>query len=141
MKRGLIINAFGRKNVTREIKFRAWDDLNKEMKLAWHPRFKVDGYTTEILQDDILMQFTGLKDKTGKEIYEGDIVEWSIYEDAQDTVDGIEAEIRIRDSIAFSNGCFKCDKRTELLFNKMAPHRKIEVIGNIYENPELLAVK
>lgn len=137
--------------MTREIKFRAWDKAGKTMQAVHSLEMPLLGDIGKVVCDtgkslrettrgDVeLMQWTGLLDKSGKEIYEGDTLEWSIYEDAQDTEDGEEKEIRIRDYVYFSNGCFALKKRTELLFNKMAPHRKLEIIGNIYENPDLLA--
>jgi len=63
---------------SREIKFRAWHEINKNM----HPPSSMFEITTNgqiyregfnCTDDYILMQYTGLKDKNGKEIYEGDI--------------------------------------------------------------------
>ena len=72
--------------MNREIKFRVWDVENKEMlevqELDFEPTFyggriaiRPDQYNDYFYTEDmILMQYTGLKDKNGKEIYEGDIV-------------------------------------------------------------------
>ena len=138
----------------REIKFRAWDKKRKEMLLAGdYPQdeevmnlMDIDWEGLGILFDGdiiacdecgrfaylandryVLMQYTGLKDKNGKEIWEGDIVKG---------IRGIGGEcvfICGRFSIRYKDG-------THLTFiseNK----NDVEVIGNIYENPELLAAK
>lgn len=132
----------------RTIKFRAWDKINKKMcsSIGTERTFYGGHLCLEITkarpdEDSLdnksvalfnyeLMQFTGLLDKNGKEIYEGDIVEWTIFPEGKKPT-------RIKDAVGFSNGCFKVEKRVELLGLK-EPHRKLEVIGNIYENPELL---
>jgi uncharacterized phage protein (TIGR01671 family) len=123
----------------REIKFRAWvvdeyqEDGNtpKSFKmLNWFPDFfsdmsPVTSYGTTISEDVILMQSIGLKDKNGKDIYEGDIlkhISGLLYR-----VDFDEENCRYIFNLIDS----KCD------FNHMEPERSkelwYEVVGNIYE--------
>jgi len=84
----------------------------------------------ERLQKIILMQFTGLKDKNGKEIYEGDIV--------KDENNIREVIFHIPDGVNNIYGFTQRDiKKNEWVgFNKI--ENDFEIIGNIYENPELL---
>ena len=81
-----------------------------------------------------LMQFTGLKDKNGKEIYEGDIV-LSKYFDNR-----IDKYVKRKAKVMFERGCFlvKNGYWTPLLTNIIGDTWALEIIGNIYENPELL---
>ena|SRR3990167_3753810 len=140
----------------RTIKFRAWDAIHTKMYLWDIPEthslwidfgghiFKPSGIREFISLDDkdfILMQFTGLLDKNGKEIYEGDIIrienyktEWKHGEPPFDwRLFSIEW---IRYTWVFTNKAINTplsdyDTRTLEPF-------QIEIIGNIYENPELL---
>jgi len=97
----------------REIKFRAWDKRFKEMR-----------YDNE---DLILLQFTGLKDKNGKEIYEGDIIEW-------DAFTGCKIKKRRRTEV----GYYIREWASEFTFPTIVHKKSLEVIGNIYENKDLL---
>ncbi len=115
----------------REIKFRAWDKENGLMikdnplrgfplTMTWTGNVYVDGK----LQDYFMMQYTGLKDKHSKEIYEGDIVRHS----------------SITGTVIYHDGLFAIDSiRVEpsLPLFYTSPE-KIEIIGNIYEEPESL---
>ena len=85
----------------------------------------------------ILMQFTGLKDKNGKEIYEGDIVKYQglegfDYEDKEETIS----------EVAFIDGAFVpvylSTRNHHNSDDEMIIVEDLEVIGNIYETPELL---
>ena len=63
--------------MNREIKFRAWDDVSEKM-LNWNDFLDTNMKNTFIAPEStglILMQYTGLHDKNGKEIYEGDLVQ------------------------------------------------------------------
>jgi uncharacterized phage protein (TIGR01671 family) len=135
----------------REIKFRAWDKKNKRMFIPISFQHGVHGIYNIIKEkltsvgsslyggDFVLMQYTGLKDKNGKEIYEEDIVGYpvSIYlgEDANGIAHWGDEEIHSTD-IIFTNGGFTGRQDTCSLIDTKI--NKIEVIGNIYENPELL---
>ena len=125
----------------REIKFRAWNDKSKEMfdvdVLAINPVMWDSGGTGVSLayQPHIkVMQYTGLKDKNGKEIYEGDVVESFT----------IPNGYICRGVVIFENGSFLMDVKNapfaESGFKADFDERICEytVLGNIYENPELL---
>lgn len=81
------------------------------------------------------MQYTGLKDENGKEVYEGDIVEATYcvdgcYYDTEDEYSVIQWD----DKQCGFNIMFK----DELLSSPISYYVSFEVVGNIYENPELL---
>jgi uncharacterized phage protein (TIGR01671 family) len=113
--------------MSREIKFRVWDKNENDI-VRWELLNDgiIDLYHLFFSKDEnlIIQQFTGLKDINGKEIYEGDICKHN-------------NDIAV---IVFWEGAF--------IFNKYYTHnnsltnfaciRTFEIIGNIYETPELL---
>jgi len=108
----------------RVIKFRAWDDDLKIM-LNWEDM----RYCVNPDSRFFISQFTGLHDKNGVEIYEGDILSNSM---AYPMV----SSVKWNNDKALFNAISK--HRTSWLFSANA---LFEVIGNIYENPELLESK
>ena len=132
--------------MSREIKFRAWDKANKEMQPVEAIYFNQKSSKNIIIDDEwfsfgevILMQYTGLKDKNGKEIYEGDIVlvaTYSYEEPLLDTTCTIEynPHYLIYEFVEIE----ETGERYSMLDIRDNFKSELEVIGNIYENPELL---
>lgn len=129
----------------RPIKFRIWSTTNNSMSppadfFEWVKNVGINADNEESIKEVtnswILMQYTGLKDKNGKEIYEGDIVklQHGIYEVEFDCGAFLTKPQNIDDGpILFTR------ESLETLFSWQEPIK--EVIGNIYENPELLCQK
>ena len=107
----------------REIKFRTWDEQYKQFWKVFfiHSMFGSVNYM-DMSKDWIPNQFTGLKDKNGKEIYEGDIA-----------IFGSDPA----EQIIFKSGAFRWGGDFDYIL-QISEEYETEVIGNIYENPELL---
>ena len=122
-------------------KFRAWDSLNNKMLSA----IDIEDRTLRELDgdnDQIYLQYTGLKDKNGTEIFQGDVVSRVV---AGETEIGIVkfGEVDLETGYPWAAAsqalCFYVDG-WEGCGGEVGLHscEKPEVIGNIYENPELL---
>lgn len=115
-------------------KFRAWDNFREKMiydKVSEYVSFNDNGSlnTTSVMNNNV-MQYTGLKDKTGKEIYEGDIGKhnngelYKIIWDQEDT--------------RFICPNINAAKFHDIYYLLKSFSDRFEIVGNIYENPELL---
>ncbi len=119
--------------MNRIIKFRAWDKKNLEMRdWKW---LSTASYTMQfsLFEDEnfVCQQFTGLLDKNGKEIYEGDLLKFS-----ENYVSGaaiLSTEVKAMNEVIVIEEVKWVEQRWQ-------PYRlhEGEVIGNLYENNELL---
>lgn len=120
----------------REIKFRAWNKVEGFMDTAWlidweHGLVCHRSHNQSKLEDCELMQYTGLKDKNGKEIYEGDILSFE--------------DDKFVWKVTYDMDCFvasggKHNQNEELMnfYDWQKERLDLVIIGNIYEHPNLL---
>lgn len=93
-----------------------WNSMTPLGKIEYH-KIKIKGNTKG--------QYTGLRDKNNKEIYEGDIVKY--FYDTPSVVEFVQGAFKLKRDCCFDTFSYL--------------EGEVEVIGNIYENPELLEVK
>lgn len=125
----------------REIRFRAWD---KETRMMIDRLESCRGMEAcyqcfgHFLNPDRyeLMQFTGLLDRHGKEIWEGDVVRVQSQYETDEPIDSAPNNVYFRD------GAFRCGFHDMILGEKVCTGSEgnwnMEVLGNIHENPEML---
>lgn len=143
----------------REIKFRVWDHNTDTMmipdnlefydgEIGWidagreaDPKLSDDGYPGQFE----IMQYTGIHDKNGQEVYEGDIVSFgSVWNNGAN--EDIDEELHIG-VVEYDPHCavynVNCEESGEhrFLFMEVVNYDGFGVIGNIFENPELLEGK
>ena len=113
----------------REIKFRAWNYTTNPPTMVY---FGLKNVPTVLW--DTIMEYTGLKDKNGNEIYEGDIVRYESHYIGDSFVPAN------KDKVIYENGyfCIDCDYAPYLCVEEVK-NCGIEIIGNVYENPELIS--
>lgn len=135
--------------MNREIKFRAWlkdekrmlndiSSIKLDIKCIYYDNNDLFSYERKSFDEIELMQYTGLKDKNGVKIFEGDIVNICGF---------INREVVEYDNYYVGYVLKRYDNNGKVIYvtplteysSIVAP--KLEVIGNIYENPELLEEK
>jgi uncharacterized phage protein (TIGR01671 family) len=121
--------------MNREIKFRVWNKVDKCWQSEEHfairlcgDKWFIDDETAELIEiknenNFTLMQYTGLTDKNGKEIWEGDVMKWN---QSHNVI------------VEFQGGKFGGRFLNHVSINMWVDLSKLEIIGNIFENESLL---
>lgn len=113
----------------KELKFRAWDGkkiIEDVIPASETSIIEVYEYEHQHVEVEVIEQYTGLKDRNGKEIYEGDIVEYDWY------IIGDKPAYRTKEQVVFD------DMGARLDTDRIRFCTNVEVIGNIHEDADLL---
>ena len=143
--------------MSSEIKFRAkaldgpWEYGELHLKNCRHPHIHTDARATIYIEPKTVGQFTGLYDKNGREIYEGDILRKSTFVENDFTETYLDRDtigvVRILpscgtticDCIVYeTDDPYKEKKMKERIKRAHVVGKRCEIIGNIYDDPELL---
>ncbi|WP_321388978.1 YopX family protein [uncultured Enterococcus sp.] len=134
----------------REIKFRAWDKKAKVMRrvtqidfwdglVFWVNKLRILREVKENRENVELMQYTGLKDKNGVEIYEGDFLKYRpAFWDGPEKPEHITKDDYKTKKVEYIQGGFHIDG---IPLGRLIKAVEMNVIGNVYENPEFLEAK
>jgi len=115
--------------MNREIKFRAWtgeDMLHSHNNIINDSNSQLQWFFNRMRPHTKIMQYTGLKDKNGKEIYEGDILDHEAH--------------AVKSQMVWHNKhiCFAGLDNGVSYYYQSIDEKHITILGNIYESPELL---
>jgi len=117
--------------MNRKLRFRTWDEADKEMIYMNFEMLATGAYYID--ESNPIMQFTGLVDREGVEIFEGDIVRCNVEGSLSPITPYGETVIG---NVYFKAGCWCIEHNTEYLMPLY--NYDVEIIGNIYESKNLL---
>lgn len=142
--------------MNREIKFRVWHKELKRFLTKEEYCLDFDGKLIFLEMDEccgredyvtlisvnpnlyVIQQFTGLKDRNDKDIYEGDIIYWRVTPNTSPIAQSSHGEI-VYSSKGSAQFCLKMPEYgISYCFNPVILNENFTVVGNIFENPELL---
>lgn len=133
----------------KEKKFRAWIEEQQYMAIQGSPDLEtLSSFMHHYSDAKNLMEFTGLKDVKGKEIFEGDIVKWGMFKNSREHFHRY-AKVSVNPDIQFEILYYISSETNEKIesdgyvfhygrFAYKDTENHLEIIGNIYENKELI---